>query len=66
VTETNYCHYSCYQLTCIMVSVTSDINTQQCADDSTCTDVLVKEEKQTLEWYKGCKFIPCSVLVPKI
>jgi len=45
VTETNYCHYSCYQLTCTMVSITADINTQQC----TCIDVLVKEENQTLE-----------------
>jgi len=43
-----------------MVSITSYINIEQCADDSTCTDMLVKEENQTLEWYKGCKFIPCS------
>jgi hypothetical protein len=49
-----------------MVSITSDKNTQQCADDSTCTDVLVKEENHTLELYKGCKFIPHSVLVKKI
>jgi hypothetical protein len=49
-----------------MVSITSDINTMQCADDNTCTGVLAKEENQTLEWYKGCKLIPCSVLVPKI
>jgi len=47
-----------------MVSITLDMNIQKCADNSTCNDVLVKEEKQTLEWYKGCKFIPCTVLVP--
>jgi hypothetical protein len=44
-----------------MVSITSDIKTQQCADGSSCTDMLVKEEKQTLKWYKGCKCIPCCV-----